>query len=250
MNLFCLSEFAASTKSNLIVALPDSMPTFKETSIIIEQEEGTEKHTLVSSAAESSLNFVPFPGFYEVQTTATESALRDAILDEEPCLTFDLDQHTVKSSHPCHTTPFALKNASISTLVTDAESNNGPLDSSVSIPSKTFGPYNPLVMSCDWQGSSVGHCQSGFMSRGHSLALANCDVDPVPSWGLKKRDHGIKIETSTLPKRTLPYNNPGINSFASRTSLRKSGQQETSVQNYMAGMYSFYYFLIIAKCLN
>ena len=87
MNLFCLSEFAASTKSNLIVVLPDSMPSFKETSIIIEQEEGTEKHTLVSSAAESSLNFVPFLGFYEVQTTATESALRDTIPDEELCLT-------------------------------------------------------------------------------------------------------------------------------------------------------------------
>src|SRR5688572_9897824 len=74
-------------------------------------------------------SLVPFPGFYQVQTTATESALRDTIPDEEPCLIFDPDQHTVKSSLPCHTTPFALRNASISTLVTDAQSNNGPLNS-------------------------------------------------------------------------------------------------------------------------
>jgi len=67
MNLCCLSEFAASTKSNLIVALPDSMPALKETSIIIEQEEGMEKHTLVSSAAESSLNFASLvPGMFSI----------------------------------------------------------------------------------------------------------------------------------------------------------------------------------------
>jgi hypothetical protein len=65
--ILCVSEFAASTKSNLIVALPDSMPALKETSIIIEQEEGTKKHTLVSSATESSLNFASLlPGMYSI----------------------------------------------------------------------------------------------------------------------------------------------------------------------------------------
>lgn len=45
-------------KSSLNMTASDSMPTLKETSIIIQQEDGTEKHILVSSAAEpSSLNF-------------------------------------------------------------------------------------------------------------------------------------------------------------------------------------------------
>lgn len=208
------------------------------------------KGKLVCTFSRSFSSFVPFSGFYQLQPM--DPVLRDTVPDEEPCLILDLDQRTVKSSHPCHATPSRLRSAShASTLVTEAESHNGPLNLTIAIPSRrTLGPYHPLVTSSDcWQGSSSGHCQGEFMPRshpvaGHPVALTNCDVDLGPSWGLKKREQqfvssAVKIEQSSLPKQTLPYNNPGTNSFASRTSPRKSGQQETSVRNYTAGMYTF-----------
>ena len=123
----------------------------------------------------------------------------------------------MKSSHPCRAVPSGPRDAShSSTVVLGAERNNSPTNLIIKIPSKrTLGPYHCGFISSDSQKSSVGDCQSKFMPR------------------------GIEMETSNVTKRTLSFNDPVVNSFEGRASLKKSGQKEINMQNYVSGMYSF-----------